>query len=321
MKNLKVSVIIPAYNVSNYIGECIDSILSQSYSNLEVIIVDDGSTDNTAEICKAFKDSRIRYFKKENGGVSSARNYGLDCVQGACVLFVDSDDFLEKNMIEVLVDKMVKSNSDISVCGAYKYYSDGRKIENQQTQSEIILDKLTSIKWIYDFDHYGSGLWNKLFRVEVLKDIRFPIGKVAEDYSVMYKVFYRANKIIYDSIPLYNYRQRQSSLTKRKKTSFDVLEAIENYVEFSREKEPKLLKNSIYAYTFSCLGVYNTILKNKDKKSELKNLKKKIYSNYSIAIKEEKKRKRKIQLWIFRYLNFLYPIVYKIYMLKERYFE
>lgn len=314
MSNPLISVIVPVYNVELYLNECISSLINQTYQNLEIIIVDDGSTDKSGSICDSFKDSRIKVYHKQNGGLSDARNYGLKFATGDYILFVDSDDFLDLNMINVLVENAISNIVDISICGYSKYYDSNKIIKCQNETDNFKIEDLKRIEYLYDFNHYGVGVWNKLFKRELLENIKFPVGKVSEDYFVMYKIFYKAKSVFYTSKSLYFYRQRQNSITKSRKTKFDVLEALDQYVEFAKNIEPSLINSAIHSLVFSQLGVYNTILNNHDSLDKKKELKKKIKSNYKIAYDYEESRSRKMQLFLFKHMNLLYPIFYKIYM-------
>lgn len=316
MNNPLISVIVPVYNVEQYINECINSIIDQNYKNLEIILVDDGSTDNSGKICDeyALKDLRIKVYHKKNGGLSDARNYGLQFTTGDYILFIDSDDFLDLNMINVLVENAIVNEVDISICGFSKYYGFNNIVRCQSTLLNIKIEDLRRIEYLYDFTHYGVGVWNKLFKKELFQSIIFPIGKFSEDYFVMYKVFYEAKSVFYTSQALYFYRQRKNSITKSKKTKFDILEALEQYVEFAKNIEPTLLNSAIHALVFSQLGVYNTILNNNDALDKKNELRKKIRANYRTAYSYEDSKNRKIQLFLFEHFNLLYPIFYKLYM-------
>lgn len=319
MNNPLISVIVPVYNVELYLKECVNSIISQTYRNLEIIMVDDGSTDKSGNICDTFEDTRIKVYHKQNGGLSDARNFGLKVSTGDYVLFVDSDDYLDLNMIKVLVDNAINYKVDISICGFSKYYNETKILKCSNETDNYKIDNLRKIEYLYDFHHYGVGVWNKLFKKDLLENIFFPVGKVSEDYFVMYKIFYRAKNVYFTGQSLYFYRQRENSITKSKKTRFDVLEALNNYVDFAKNKEPSLLNSAIHASVFSWLGIYNTILNNKDALDKKKELRKKIKFNYKIAYNYETSLNRKMQLFLFKYFNFFYPFFYKIYMRKVNY--
>ena len=213
-----VSVIVPTYNAGEYIGDCIQSLLAQTYKNLEIIIVDDGSTDDTADKCLAFcsKDSRIHYHKQNNSGVAIARNAGLDFARGKYIIFIDADDELHFSMIEKLVGDIEKYDVDISVCDIYR-------IANSYEKKHIILDSDVelynqddALNLFMSKNYFEIGAWNKLFKKSILDDVRFVSGRrMNEDKFFVFEAFMKANSISYRKEPLYYYYVRPQSATKR----------------------------------------------------------------------------------------------------------
>lgn len=266
MKDL-VSIIVPIYNVAPYLKRCLDSLKNQTYSNLDIILVNDGSKDESEEIAKEYlDDSRFRLFTKENGGLSDARNYGMKYILGSYICFIDSDDYVEKNYVEVLLKNLKENDSDISICNFY--YDFNGSLERRDGRDGIYtFNNIDSIKEIYKFDSYGVGVWNKLFKKELFDGILFPYGKVSEDYYIMYKVFYKTTKVVYDTIPLYHYIQRQNSITKNKKIKFDTLESSLEFIEFS-ESIKDLYEYAKMNYVYSAIALYNTGLVNKSLEKE-----------------------------------------------------
>ena len=311
-----VSVIVPIYNVAKYLEQSLKSIQNQTYKNIEVLLVDDGSTDESAKIAKMFlDDKRFHYYYKKNGGLSDARNFGLTKAIGKYLLFVDSDDFLNVNMINLLYFNLIKSKADISVCGSYKYYNDKKIIENQVNEGFICLTPDKSISYLYDFDHYGVGVWNKLFSRYLFEKIRFPVRKISEDYYIMYKIFSETKKVCYDSTPLYYYRQRNNSITRAKKTSFDVIQAHLDFLTFANNWEGKcLVPCARHACFFAYIGVYDTILKNRDADNKLKEIRKNALIYYSDAYLYENNIMRKIQMKVFKYMPHLYKCFLLLYL-------
>ena len=201
-----VSVIVPVYKVEHYIRQCIDSILKQTYRNLEIILVDDGSPDSCGSICGEYaeKDKRIKVYHKENGGLSDARNYGVARAKGEYLGFVDSDDWIEPDMYELLVNVAEKNNADIVTCGIF----------NQHPNLTVAASDVEKA-----FDHEPVALlkdmingkiafyaWNKLYRKTCFSDISFPRGHVFEDIATMHKLFMKASTVVCISKPLYHYR-------------------------------------------------------------------------------------------------------------------
>ncbi len=207
-----ISVIVPVYGVEEYLPACIDSIIAQTYENLEIILVDDGSPDNCGKICDAYaeKDSRIKVIHKENGGVSSARNAGLDIASGEYIGFVDSDDTANTNMFESLYAELEKNGADVSVCG-HTRIERGEKSHDEQTKT-LSFSPEEAIKNILIGKYFCGQLWNKLFKFELLKKVRFDESLyVYEDMLFSVEAILKSKKICYSNEPLYNYFIRETS--------------------------------------------------------------------------------------------------------------
>jgi glycosyltransferase involved in cell wall biosynthesis len=207
-----ISIIIPVYNVEKYLKECVDSVRKQTYKNLEIILIDDGSKDNSGKLCDelAKEDNRIKVIHKENGGLSDARNVGIENATGEYIQFIDSDDFVEKDMIEILHNDICQEKADVSMCSLY-LYKDGEKTTDASYKREIF-NKEQVLKEILLDERVRSYAWNKMFKKSLFESIRFPKGKVFEDIYTMSPIFQKANKIVFNDIPLYYYRQREGSI-------------------------------------------------------------------------------------------------------------
>ncbi len=214
MGNELISIVVPIYNVENYLRMCLDSIQNQTYQNFEVLLINDGSPDNSADICREYvaKDARFRYFEKENGGLSSARNFGIEHSTGAYITFVDSDDWLENDGLYLLYNALQKENADISI-GRYNCYDDSRcqylfYDSNPDDSLEVIEGK--EIIDREGVEEMRNGNWTvaylKLFKRELLLDSPFPIGKMAEDTYWTWKVLLRASRVVYLNRCVYWYR-------------------------------------------------------------------------------------------------------------------
>lgn len=218
MNNYKVSVIVPVYNVEPYLERCILSLQEQTYKNIEIILVDDGSQDSCGEICDkyAVEDSRIIVIHKKNGGLSDARNVGIEKAGGQYLCFVDSDDFVHATFIQILLESCLKYECKISKCNIF----------STSTDENIYSKKYKSIKEkIYTAESYlqcinrvngGFSVCNKLFSRELFEDIRFPVGKLHEDVAVIYKLVAYAEKIVEVDSNLYFYYNNENSITKSK---------------------------------------------------------------------------------------------------------
>ena len=195
--NPLVSVIVPVYNVEKYIHKCVDSLIHQTYKNIEIILVDDGSPDNCGSICDEYatKDSRIQVIHKKNGGLSDARNKGMEVAKGDLITFVDSDDYVRSDIYEKLVNMIVNEGCDVAECGVTKIY-DGTINEPAKGNNEILTGQQVLTRYLRT-DGTGipiTAVWSKLFKKEMLKGLTFPVGHIHEDYLLVTTVFYRAKK-------------------------------------------------------------------------------------------------------------------------------
>lgn len=249
-----ISVIVPIYNIEEYLEKCINSIINQTYDNLEIILVDDGSTDNSGNICDEYKkiDKRIKVIHKANGGLSSARNAGLDIARGDLIAFVDSDDYLESTMYEELKDNMNKFDSDISACDFYKIKKNSKKraIKIAKNNEVVFINKEIIYNTIGKYKDLFSYSWNKMYKKKLFDNIRFPNGRVFEDGFIIFDLLEKTKKVSIIVKPLYNYVYRNTSIVNTFDINhFDIVEA--------RNIKIKYLNNK---------GYYNLALNEKNKK-------------------------------------------------------
>ena len=241
-----ISIIVPIYKVEHYIRRCIDSILSQTYTNLEIILVDDGSPDSCPGICDeyAFLDKRIKVIHKKNGGLSSARNAGLDIASGEYIGLIDSDDFIESDMYEELYKATLKYDADISVCGRYIVEED--KITSySDTQQPQVYNRYQALRQIALDDFYNginNYAWDKLYKKSLFDNIRYPQGKHFEDIFTTYKLFSISSKIVHIQSPKYYYLQREDSIIGSTNTGsrYDYYKANTQCLEYIKKTEPLL---------------------------------------------------------------------------------
>lgn len=211
----KISVIVPIYNVENYIEKCIESIVNQTYKNLEIILVNDGSEDNSVLICEKWlkKDKRIILFHKENGGLSDARNYALDRASGEYLVFVDSDDFIELDMLEKLYLAVTKNDSDVAICGFKNIYENYETSQYLTLNNEKIVTGKSILKQVFTpLGYVYVVVWNKIYKKDIFKNLRFDKGKIYEDEFINFRIFYNITKVTIVNECLYNYRQREGSI-------------------------------------------------------------------------------------------------------------
>ncbi len=207
-----ISVIVPVYNVEPYLRKCMDSILGQTDPELEILVIDDGSTDQSGEICDEYAkaDSRIRVFHTENRGLSEARNLGLDEAKGDYFGFVDSDDWIEPDMYEILLKTAVETGADVVECSVYLEYPDRTEEVNRQDR------KMTGMQAVAALLHndLSDGVWNKLYRRKCFDRIRFPKDRIFEEIATTYRVFSEADIVCSVAKPEYHYLQRPNGLSK-----------------------------------------------------------------------------------------------------------
>ena len=221
--NEKITVIVPVYNVEHYLDKCLDSLINQTYKNLEIIVINDGSTDNSGTICQEYaqKDNRIIYIEKENGGQSEARNMGLDRMTGSYVTFVDSDDWVEPNYVEILYKKLLEYCADIAI-GNYYSYNEQEGIFYfhifGDSYYEKVYDNVSIFENLYESQEMKSfaliSIFGKLYKADLVKHLRFDIGKLGEDGYLNQKIYLLAEKTIYLNKGLYAYRQREGSSSR-----------------------------------------------------------------------------------------------------------
>ena len=219
----KITVIVPVYNVENYLEKCLDSLINQTYKNLEIIVINDGSTDNSGIICQEYaqKDNRIIYIEKENGGQSEARNMGLNRMTGSYVTFVDSDDWVELDYVEVLYNKLIEYQADIAV-GNYYSYNEQEGIFYfhifGNSYYEKVYDNVSIFENFYESEHMKNFalicVGGKLYKSDLFRELRFEVGKLGEDGYLNQKIYLLAEKTIYLNAGLYAYRQREGSSSR-----------------------------------------------------------------------------------------------------------
>lgn len=236
-----ISIIVPVYNVKNYFKECVDSLISQSYVNLEIILIDDGSTDGSSEMCDEFaaQDSRIKVVHKVNGGLSSARNCGLDCCSGSYLAFVDSDDILHLDFFTVLMNEI--EDADICISNFQEFYDKAELIFENSVKSGSKKYKAEEVnRNLYgkEFDLLVIIACSKLYKREIWSDLRFPEGKLHEDEFVVHKVLDNARWVAMVDSKLYYYRKRLGSITATLtlKNVEDTLEALRSRILYYEQK-------------------------------------------------------------------------------------
>lgn len=286
MSESLISVIVPVYKVEPYLDKCIASIVNQTYKNLEIILVDDGSPDKCPEMCEAWaeKDSRIKVIHKLNGGLSDARNAGLEIAKGEYIAFVDSDDWVEKKYIEFLYQAIIQTGTEMSACQIriIQEQEDVPDVKEQQTIIETFTTEEALYSLINGYD-FRAVAWNKLYKRDFLLDEKFEVGKLHEDEFFTYRIIDKCTLLAWIDTPLYNYRQRSGSIMATYSVRhLDALEAALGRLELLKNKYPKLYLNDKAMYCVSCLNYYCDMLN--ERFGEQRQLAKNKILNYRIQV-------------------------------------
>jgi len=295
----KISVIVPAYNVEQYISKCIESIVNQTYKNLEIIIINDGSTDKTGEICEHYskKDDRIILVNQENQGVSMARNNALDIASGDYISFVDSDDWVEPDIFHVLYDNSIMYDADISMCNYYYVDKNNKMTKADNFRHEIVAESEYKIMHFLDYIGHYTVPWNKLYNKKLFNGIRYPRNKIHEDVFITHKLIDKANKVITIPDHKYYYVQRNDSITKKpfNLSHFDIIEACidrYNYIAAEYPNFESRFRRYIFTSLLDCIYkiyLYDDILPYKNM-VESATEKVREYSTYNCGLSESQEK-------------------------------
>lgn len=254
-----ISVIVPVYNVEQYLARCLDSLIRQTYTNIEIIVVNDGSTDGSLTVCRAYaeKDKRIKVIDQQNKGLSGARNTGLKHYEGEYVSFVDSDDWVHKDMIMNMYDILIANDADMSLCGSQhvtvdfledKPYYEKEVVYNQDQFMRLFLSR-----------RY-TACWSRLFRREVIQGVVFPEGLNCEDFIYMYKVILNVKSVAANDLPLYYYYIRENSIVTEKFSlkKFDQFYSAKKLYELVCEHTPEYRKQSVVRLAESLISLISS---------------------------------------------------------------
>jgi glycosyltransferase involved in cell wall biosynthesis len=296
----------------------VNSILAQTYSNLEIILVDDGSPDNCGKICDDFKqkDPRICVVHKANGGLSSARNAGIDIASGEYIGFVDSDDTIEPYMYEKLYNAIHRDKTELAVCAVNYVYEDGKVLTKPGLGEDAIFDFSQAMIEMNSHRIFDMAAWSKLYHRDLFNDLRFPVGKLSEDYYIMFRIFDRAQKVSYVDTTCYNYLQRKNSITRSDKINHDHEYAALEQMKYLDEKYPEMKIVGHVAYASAALTVYDSYLKNRVRCSKEK------LHHFKRVVQENKKyitqanylsMSKQVQFRLFCLSALLYNVVFKTY--------
>lgn len=245
-----ISVIIPVYNVEKYLEKCIKSVINQTYTNLEIILVDDGSTDNSGNFCDIYakKDSRIVVLHKQNGGLSDARNNGIEIATGQFITFVDGDDYVDHMIISQLYESIKKYDCEIATC-RYRCIWENTEEQNISIEPETIslpLDAETALKNMLYQKYTTNSAWCKLYDLKLFSNIRYPVGHNYEDLGTTYKLFAKSDRVVLNNFVGYFYLQRDKSIMRSKFDAkrIDGLMFAKKQLEFIDNHYPRIINSA-----------------------------------------------------------------------------
>lgn len=310
-----ISVIVPVYKVEAYLDRCVQSIVDQTYRNLEIILVDDGSPDHCGRLCDAWavKDPRIKVIHKPNGGLSDARNVGMAASTGEYIAFVDSDDWLDVQMYQHLHEAMTKTDSDIASCGARRVWLDGTPArELLGVNRDCVLEQEDAMKALLTAQGLVMTVWNKLYRKKLVDGVQFLVGMVHEDEFWTWQVIARAKRVVTVKESYYNYLQRESSIMGAgfSETRFAVIQAKTERQKYVEAQMPRLKDTGRVDMVFTCMYLGIEVFKamgRKDAARWMKYLKDTVKS-YPIgkAYLHTLRWKKRLHLWMLQY--FFVPV-------------
>ncbi|MCR5557046.1 MAG: glycosyltransferase [Butyrivibrio sp.] len=272
--NDKISIVVPIFNVSHYLEKCVNSLLEQTYTNIEVLLIDDGSTDNSGELCDSFakRDSRVKVIHQANQGLSGARNTGLDNATGEYVFFCDSDDFLQKDALVSMYDRLCRDNADIVACGiscVWDDYDESGREELFTNSTPGTFSGREAVKQMTITNNICTVAWNKLYRRSLFENIRFPVGALHEDEATVYKLLYEARIVAYTPDPYYKYYQRTAGIMGGSLGNRGgyLITALTDRIKFFEEKnDTELIEYSRIALLERIKYIYRNVTDKQDRK-------------------------------------------------------
>ncbi|WP_100012068.1 glycosyltransferase family 2 protein [Lentibacillus sediminis] len=303
----KVSIVVPLYKVEKYIHRCTDSIRNQTYTNLEIILVNDGSPDECGNIAEEYrkKDSRIKVCHKENGGLSDARNYGMREVTGEYTMFVDSDDWIASDMVQSFIKAMTEMEADL-VQGAFYYAYDDKLFVDErffkQNAEPVILNKMNAMKELVINEKVKNFAWGKLYKTSLIQNIPFKKGVLFEDVFWAHQVMHRVEKLVLLHQPFYYYYQRPDSIVAAyTPKNLDIMEGLKERHRFLESYFPEFLNESYKLMLKTCLIHYQLLWRNKGKNAmhcqKIKTYIRQNHSYFKNAVEQDKEWSRQLTLF------------------------
>ena len=307
MNNDLISIIVPIYKVEEFLCRCIDSILAQTYNNIEIILVDDGSPDNCGSICDAYsmQDNRVRVIHKENGGLSDARNAGIEIAKGAWITCVDSDDFVAENYIEELVYGIEITGADMSMVGVEIIHQNEVTYDKPSHGHITTITKKDAIVKSLQRE-FRQSAWGKLYKRSIFKDIRYPKGLLYEDLAVIYNILDKVETIAISDARLYKYLIREGSIMQSQFNihQYNSLVVTDKAMDFVIERYPEYQKEANGRRVYSYFTVLKRMLSSQDKNeyvTQVNDLKKRI-KMYSKGLIFDRRIKKSLKMRILAFL-------------------
>ena len=317
-----ISIIVPVYNVNKYLRTCLDSIRKQTYTNIEVILVDDGSSDGSQKTCDEYThiDERFICIHKKNGGLSDARNEGIKLASGKYGMLVDSDDYIHRESVRILYQNLISADADMAI-GNYRRVKFEEKVElegnpdNRITEysTKDALKELCELEYNYFTANHiqqFTSAWNKLYKMDILKKIPFPKGKVFEDVATAHSFLHACKKIVYTDAILYFYLIREGSISRVAVKNTDMITAFENRIEYFKANGlDEFLPNTYQTYLTVLMRTYVHLIETPDspvQKKEIVEKTKAIYKEHKDVLKDNSKLRHEVKLFI------SFPSLYKM---------
>lgn len=308
-----ISIIVPVYNVNKYLRTCLDSIRRQTYTNIEVILVDDGSTDGSQKTCDEYAniDDRFMCIHKKNGGLSDARNEGIKLASGAYGMLVDSDDYIHRDSVKILYQNLINSDASMAI-GNYRRVKPEEKVDlesnpdNKTTEysTREALKELCELEYNYFTANHiqqFTSAWNKLYKMDILKRIPFPKGKVFEDVATAHAFIHACDKVVYSEAILYFYLIREGSISRVAVKNTDMISAFENRIEYFKANGlDEFLSNTYQTYLTVLMRTHTHLIETPDSpriKKEIIEKMKTIYKEQKEIFKDNSKLKHEVKLF------------------------
>lgn len=297
---------------------CIKSLVSQTYKNIEIILVNDGSTDASGDICEKWNahDSRVVYIQKSNGGAASARNAALDRCRGQYIAFVDSDDYIDENYIEVLWTAVKDADADISVCG-WKNETESIQVPPDSAKGNVIYSRVEALNKLLYQEKFDTAMWAKLYKAHLFEEIRFPEGNIYEDIAIIYKIFDMVERVSYTDYEGYHYLLRETGTTLKNFSAkkMDLIDVVEEMEEYILQNCPEVQSAMRSKFVRANFHIYLQIPRDKEFAAERMRIEKNIDKYRKSVRKDDRTRRGTKAALILSGIS--YGLFYKLKSLKQ----